>query len=190
MSPKGREKPDHDKARAKCRRPIEPWEVPYLVAVGKRLQEMIKQARYRQTDLALASKISRSQLYNYRTGRNRPRSSTLLRIVTALAERLDADASDLHHELVELAGPALAPETAYPDRVNGRREKRHKHNLKKVEAHERYGPILHELRRTTHLKSGGTIDLRYGPHPRPFRPRKRGETPRRGAAASRSGGTR
>jgi hypothetical protein len=138
-----------DKAKARSQHiiPLEDGEVPFVEEVGRCVDALMRQARYRTVDLALASEVSRSQLYNIRAGLTRTRSSTLLRIATAIAERLGMNAIELHGQLLELGGTAIAPETAYPERVNNRREKRNEKNRRRVETRAYHASILRELRR-------------------------------------------
>jgi transcriptional regulator with XRE-family HTH domain len=111
MDPRARE-------RAECRRPIADTEVPFLEALGRRLVELRRAAGFTRWDLAQRSKVSESTVARIERGTRRTRRSTLERIAGALGmpERCG--------EFAALAGPALAPESVYADRVTRRRERR------------------------------------------------------------------
>ena len=140
---------DRTKARSKHLIPLEEWEVPFVEAIGERVDSLMRQARYRTVDLALASELSRGGLYNIRAGLTRTRVSTLLRIANAIAARLNIDPLELHEQLLDLGGKAIAPETAHPERVNNRREKRTDKNWKRIEIRAYYAPDIREFRRKT-----------------------------------------
>ncbi len=100
------------------RRPIEAHEVVYLHACGARLAELRRDAGLSQRKLATAAELAPSTVERVEAGTRRTRRSTLDRIAGAL-NRPEAAA-----ELADLAGPALAPESPYAERIARRRERR------------------------------------------------------------------
>lgn len=111
--------------RARSRRPVESVEVPYLEALGRRIRDARTAAGMTQAAAGLAAELSRNHLSSLERGVRRTRASTLERLASALTEDGEA-AAELHRELVVLAGPALAPESAYADRVARRRRRRYR----------------------------------------------------------------
>lgn len=116
---------DLDRAyeRARSRRPVEPVEVPHLEALGRRLREARAATGLTQAAIGSAAELSRNHLSSLERGVRRTRASTLERLASALTEDGEA-AAGLYRELVALAGPALAPESDYADRVERRRRRR------------------------------------------------------------------
>ena len=113
--------------RARCRRPITPDEVAGLEALGHALRwYRWRVARLTRSDLAVRSELSVRQIEQIERGIRRTRRSTLERIAAVLAATVPelGEASDLADGLAELAGPALAPESIYRDRVEKRRKAR------------------------------------------------------------------
>ncbi len=110
---------------AECRRPITFEERPHLVALGHRLAEARKRAGLQQTKVAAAAGITASTLWRIEHAYRRTRVTTLGRLSAAIAD-VDptADRERLLAELVTAAGPALASESDYPERVARRRERR------------------------------------------------------------------
>lgn len=113
-----------EKARSNRRRPIEDGEVPFLEAFGHTLRSLRNQAGLSQRDLAWLASISARHLLSLEHGLSRTRRSTVERIAGALASEGAGDAEVLTAHLVALAGPALAPESEYAERVAKRRESR------------------------------------------------------------------
>jgi transcriptional regulator with XRE-family HTH domain len=101
-----------------CRRPLQPEETPYLIAVANRLREVRRSRGLTQAELAVAAELSRRHVERLEAGNRRTRRSTLSRIAEALGD------PSLEDELVGLAGPALAPESEYAERVVRRRQRR------------------------------------------------------------------
>jgi transcriptional regulator with XRE-family HTH domain len=101
-----------------CRCPIEPMETPYLLALGSRLRELRRDRGLTQAQLANAADLSRRHVERLEAGNRRTRESTLARIAAALGD------PSLENELVALAGPALAAESAFAERVARRRARR------------------------------------------------------------------
>jgi transcriptional regulator with XRE-family HTH domain len=104
------------KTRATCCRPIKTSEVAHLEALGARLYTLRRDAELSRNGLAEAAEVSESTVERIERATRRTRRSTLER----LAGVLHADAK----ELVDLAGPALAPESLYAKRVARRRARR------------------------------------------------------------------
>ena len=114
---------DKARVRAHSRRPITEEEVPYLESLGDELGRLRKQAGFTYSLLGDQAEISAAQLRNIVHGVRRTRASTLLRICVVLAEWLDETPEEIRARLVELAGPALAPEAKpeHQDRIDRRR---------------------------------------------------------------------
>lgn len=114
------------KVTAKLRRPIEPAELPFLNALGDRLKELRTTAGLSQEQLAYRVPLSPQGFTNIEKARRRTRESTLARIVDALLREAPqvGPKERLLAELVSLAGPALAPESPYRDRIERRRSRR------------------------------------------------------------------
>lgn len=143
---------------SQSRIPITDEERPYLEALGAEVralrlgshptaeERMLRQARgrvvrqpdqLRQVELANRSDLSAYQVGQIERGRRRTRRSTLQRIVAALVDE------DLVEEvvdgLVEIAGPALAPESIHADRVARRRAARARRTRAQIQR------MLHQL---------------------------------------------
>lgn len=130
--------------RARCRRPIMADEVAGLEALGEELRRLRwKVARVARPRLAVRAQVSIRQIEQIEQAIRRTRRSTLERIAAALVEMKPelGDASALAERLAELAGPGLAPESAYRERV----EKRRKARWAKRERHVLYRYILPRL---------------------------------------------
>lgn len=115
-----------DRERAESRRPIAPGEVADLERLGELLRAMRVEAGLTRRHLADAAELSAQQLRRIEHGTRRTRTSTLDRIADALADRLDTDADDLADDLAAAAGDTLASESDYRERVDARRERRHR----------------------------------------------------------------
>jgi transcriptional regulator with XRE-family HTH domain len=106
-------------------RPI-PEEVPYLAQLGDHLRRLRLEAGLAQWAMADLAELAPRHIRRLERGECRTRRSTLERLANALVD-VDPDlgpADQLLDELVELAGVALAGESAYPDRVARRRARR------------------------------------------------------------------
>jgi hypothetical protein len=113
--------------RARCRRPITADEVAGLEALGDELRRLRwKVARVARPALAVRAQVSIRQIEQIEQAIRRTRRSTLERIAAALVEMKPelGEAADLVERLIELAGPGLAPESAYRERVERRRRRR------------------------------------------------------------------
>lgn len=108
------------------RRPIADDELPHLKALGARIAALRSAAGWSRPQLAERAQLSVHGLKKLERGVRRTRASTLRRLVEALAPAVDCDIEDLQAELLALAGPALAPESKYAERVAARRERRHR----------------------------------------------------------------
>lgn len=111
-----------------CRRPIEVHERPFLIRLGQRLKALREEGNA-PSSLALVGSLSEMQwrhLWRLERGYRRTRPSTLERIARALCTANPdlGDPVSLAEELVGLAGPALAPESEYKDRIDRRRRRR------------------------------------------------------------------
>lgn len=109
------------------RRPLRVWELPHLRNLGRLLRANRlgagHWAQLTQAQLGLLAGLSRVQVARIEAGTSRTRRSTLRRLAAALvvvnpslgpAERLADD-------LADAAGPALAEESRYSERITRRR---------------------------------------------------------------------
>lgn len=105
------------------RRPLRAYERVHLERLGRLLATTRRAVGVTQGELALAAGLSRVQLARIETGVRRTRRSTLTRIAAALVFEAPTLGSveRLVDDLVEEAGPALAEESAYAERVARRR---------------------------------------------------------------------
>jgi transcriptional regulator with XRE-family HTH domain len=112
--------------RRGSRRPIEAWEEPHLERLGQLLRQQRNAASLTQRELGNASELSLGMICQIEFGDRRTRYSTLARIAKALALVHPAikDPKKIHESLVEAAGPALATESRFRDRVDRRRRRR------------------------------------------------------------------
>jgi transcriptional regulator with XRE-family HTH domain len=115
-----------ERVRRSSRRPIEVWEVPHLERLGQLLRQQRKAASLTQRELGNAAELSLGTISQIELGDRRTRHSTLRRIAAALvaAQPSLTDSNALAASLAEAAGPALAPESIYRDRVDRRRRRR------------------------------------------------------------------
>jgi hypothetical protein len=100
-------------------RPIESSEKPYLHALGEELKALRSQSGLTWMQVAHGSLLSYGHISALAYAFRRTRRSTLSRIVdTLVAANPDLGPADqLLDHLCGVAGPALAPESIYPDRV-------------------------------------------------------------------------
>ena len=122
---------DKARARAHSRRPILDSEVPYLDDLGTELRRLRIEAHLTIVLLAEMSELGERQMRHVLNGTRRTRSSTLLRVAAVLAKSLGIDAKDLHAHLVEIAGPAIAPEPLPEHRAH--LDRRHASRVRKKE---------------------------------------------------------
>jgi hypothetical protein len=119
-----------DAERARCRRPIASDEVVGLQALGDEIRRLRwNVARVHRPRLAVSAEVSVRQLEQIEQAIRRTRRSTLARIAGALVG-LRADigsAEELAERLAALAGPSLAPESEFQERVEKRRRARWRH---------------------------------------------------------------
>ena len=101
------------------RRPLQPEEVPDLEAMGADLRRHRLDSGVTQQSLADRVGMNRVSISNIERGQVRTRRSTL----TDLANALRASDGTVDH-WCELAGPALAAESEYADRIARRRARR------------------------------------------------------------------
>jgi transcriptional regulator with XRE-family HTH domain len=103
--------PPRQHTRARSRRPIEAAEITHLEALGACLAAVRRDRGVTQAVLAEAAELSTSGIRRIEAGTRRTRRSTLDGIAAAL------DEPELADELARLAGPALAPESPYAERI-------------------------------------------------------------------------
>ena len=102
------------------RHPLSAEEIVRLERLGERLRAHRLAAGLTRTAMGLAADLNPQSVYRIEVGTRRTRKSTLRRIAAAL----DHEPERLVDELVRLAGPSLAPESAYAERVARRRGRR------------------------------------------------------------------
>lgn len=108
------------------RRPLRAYERVHLERLGTLIATTRRAVGLTQAELALAASLSRVQVARIETGTRRTRRSTLTRLAGALvveAPKLGPVAR-LVSDFVGEAGPALAEESAYAERVTRRRVQR------------------------------------------------------------------
>lgn len=101
------------------RRPIQPGEAPHLRRFGLLLRAIRHDEGLTQQAVADRAQLAASYLSQLENGERRPRRTTLERLTIHGLHRPDALAG-----LTEAVGPALAPETAFPERVARRHARR------------------------------------------------------------------
>lgn len=108
------------------RRPLRVYERAHLERLGRLIANTRRAIGMTQASLALAAGLSRVQLARIETGTRRTRRSTLTRIAAALVVEVPklGPVERLVEDFVEEAGPALAEESAYAERVSRRRSRR------------------------------------------------------------------
>jgi transcriptional regulator with XRE-family HTH domain len=117
------------------RRPIRDDERPYLLAMGAALRAARVDAGLPVSQLSERCGVDRWHLDDLERGRRRTRASTLERICGALTAG-DSERDQLHAQLVALAGPGLAPESQYADRIARRRLRREAKKLQEARRKE------------------------------------------------------
>lgn len=107
-------------------RPIRAHERGHLLTLGRLLGTVRRASGLTQAELALYADLHRVQVARIERGMSRTRRSTLERLAAALVVSNPGlgSAHRLADDLVEAAGPALAEESAYAERVARRRAKR------------------------------------------------------------------
>jgi transcriptional regulator with XRE-family HTH domain len=147
------------------RQPIEEYEKPHLAELGAALRSLRQHAGLTQAVLADRTGMHPRSIGRIEAGERRTRLSTLTRLLTALLNE-DGTLGEMDYlldGLVRRAGPALAAESPYRDRIEARRERRDKRKerewLRRMavedEARRMSNLLLHqqisELRRTGRL---------------------------------------
>jgi transcriptional regulator with XRE-family HTH domain len=112
------------KARASSRRAIEKWEVPYLESLGAAVKTARLAAGLSRAGLARGAEVSAETIYRIEAGLRRTRLSTLERIAVYLYEDTAEDPWRMADHFAAVAGPGLAPESVFPERVDRRRARR------------------------------------------------------------------
>ena len=116
-----------DVERSRCRRPIHAEEVAELEALGAEIRRLRTQGlRMSRRRFASLAELSEGHVARLEGGLRRTRASTLLRIAVQVVRRSPdlGDAETIASGLISSAGGALAPESAYRDRVERRHERR------------------------------------------------------------------
>lgn len=110
--------------------PLTNDEREHLERLGAELRALRCERGLTQVELARRSKMHHSSIGRHERGQRRVRRTTLERIAAALVdEDLAAETVD---GWVALAGPGLAQESDYADRVARRRERRHRQDARRT----------------------------------------------------------
>ncbi len=115
-----------ERQHRRLRRPIEPGEVSHLERIADELRSLRNAAALSRPELAALASVSAETIKGIELTKARTRRSTLDRLSQALAHaqpQLGLGETVLAR-LVRAAGPALAPESKYSDRVESRRLRR------------------------------------------------------------------
>jgi transcriptional regulator with XRE-family HTH domain len=108
-----------------CRRPLSATEYEAALQLGQTLRQVREHLGLPRTFLARQAQINEKHLWDLEHGYRRTRPSTLRRLADGLCAWVDdVDPVLLTAELVALAGPAIAAESQYRDRVDRRRAAR------------------------------------------------------------------
>ena len=120
-----------------CRRPIEAWEVPWLLALGTRLRRLRQESGLSQALLANRAGLTERSYRRIEHGQRRTRDSTLRRLADGLVNGTSEwAANELLTGLHAAVGPALAEESVHHARVEARRRRRvAKQNRRPVTEH-------------------------------------------------------
>lgn len=107
-------------------REIEDFERPYLLALGSALRSLRRHAGLTQAAVAEFTGMNLRSIGRIEAGHRRTRRSTLTRILNVLLNEDPSlgDLDQLLEGLIRRAGPALAPESAYEERVEATRRRR------------------------------------------------------------------
>lgn len=108
------------------RRPIDPSEVPHLQELGQEIRDQRMSLGLTLRTVADRAQITPSSLCMIEHGQRRSRASTLRRILTDGLEMPEVLENCIH-----LAGPSLAPESEYAERIERRRMRRWKKRLQR-----------------------------------------------------------
>ncbi|GAC1575743.1 MAG: hypothetical protein NVS3B18_09480 [Candidatus Dormibacteria bacterium] len=134
------------------RRPLRTHEQPHLIALGRLLGTVRRASGLTQPQLALYAGLSRVQVARIETASTRTRRSTLVRMASALVVHNPGLGSvdRLVDDLVATAGPALAEESQYAERVARRRALRVEAKWRADEHADELGLLryLHERERS------------------------------------------
>jgi transcriptional regulator with XRE-family HTH domain len=147
------------------RRPIENHERPHLAELGAALRSLRQHAGLSRAVLADRTGMNQRSISRIEAGERRTRRSTLTRILKALVNEDETlgETDYLLDGLVRRAGPALAAESPYQERIEARRLRREKREEREWlrgmaiedEARRMSSLLLHqqisELRRTGRL---------------------------------------
>lgn len=108
---------------ASVRRPLEDREVPLLAALGSELRALRQQAQLTQAVPAWRAQIGERSLRRIEAGHRRTRTSTLRRLLFGFGL---PDADECLTRLLLLAGQVVAPESEHAERIDERRQRRHR----------------------------------------------------------------
>ena len=112
------------KDRLDSRNPITDDELLFAEAMGAYLRSLRIESGLPTKTLAERSEIVTDTWRRLECATRHTRHSTLERIANVLGEALGREPRTIYDEMVRLAGPCLAPESLYRDRVESRRATR------------------------------------------------------------------
>jgi transcriptional regulator with XRE-family HTH domain len=124
------------KDRAGSVNPLTDAEVPYAEALGKYLKALREETGLGTRVIAIRAGIVYETWHRIEEATRHTRHSTLERIANELGEALGRDAKPIYDEMERLAGPCLAPESLYRERVENRRVTRLRRNAARTARQE------------------------------------------------------
>lgn len=160
--------PEMRPIRDEGRRPLLDWERPWLQRLGASLRAARRDAQMSQAHLAARAGIAERSVRRIEQGERRTRRSTLVRLAGVLAQSQNGRGIEpLLADLLLAVGPALAPETEYPQRVEARRCRRQRKTgrrfvVRHVTAYESVpGGVLESHRHTRRVSRIRTREREY-----------------------------
>jgi transcriptional regulator with XRE-family HTH domain len=116
--------------------PLTDAEVPYAEALGEYLRSLREETGLGTRVIAIRAGIVYETWHRIEEATRHTRHSTLERIAKELGEALGREPRTIHDEMVRLAGPCLAPESQYRERVENRRATRLRRNAARAARQE------------------------------------------------------
>jgi hypothetical protein len=118
------------KRRGRSRRPITDDEIPHLEKLGSELRRLRESHGMSRPVVARGAQVSSTTIALIEWACRRTRPSTLRRIVDVLVPD-PAKAAAIVEHLLELGGPAVAPESQWANRLDRRRARRVRQRAKR-----------------------------------------------------------
>ncbi len=138
-----------------CLRPLSPEERPWLDRLAFVLRELRLEAGLSQARLAARAGLAERSVRRLEHGQRRTRGSTLQRLAVALTREPSVlgTAEAVLALLLEAAGPSLAAESQYSERIDGRRKRRLRRARREIGA----GVVQHFVDARENL-AGGVLE--------------------------------